>query len=173
MAWDDHEVGNLELIDGDIVYDVLHGALKHIRKSYLERFGRAPYLAEVLYALCRIAGYASPGVVEDSAIPPLHAILASFSVPRHADQIDPGNYVGGFNDAGEVVILPEGGLGNSVVRVQIEDDGSQGVICRYSILSPEISDSGARCLIRTCALEQLLNYDILGPGFSVRFERVS
>jgi len=64
-------------------------------------------------------------------------------------------------------------LMKQVVRVQIEEDGSQGVICRYSILSPEISDSGARCLIRMCALEQLLNYDILGPGFSVRFERVS
>lgn len=180
MAWDDYEEGDLELISGDITFDELHGAVKRIRRHYLERFGRNPYLGELLYTLCRIAEFDSPKVpkvVEDTMLPPVKDVLSCLTVPTHSDQCDPGNYEAVMDDEEVVWIAPRtesGGstnLGDRILRLEIEDNRPQEVVCRYSLLSSDISDAQARCLIRSCALNVFLNYDILDPGLVVRFEK--
>lgn len=178
MAWDDYEVGDLELISGDITFDELHGAVQRIRKHYLQRFGRNPYLGELLYTLCRIAvDYAPPSVVEDLTLPPIENVLSSLTVPTHSDQFDPGHYEASIDEDDEVWISPtteSAGsirLGDPVLRLQVEDNRPQEVVCRYTPLSPDISDAAAHCLIRLCALSDLLDYDLLDPGLVVRFEK--
>lgn len=177
MAWDNYEVGGLELISGDILFDELGGAIKRIRRHYLERFGRNPYFGELLYTLRRIAELPSRRVIEDLALPAMEALLSSLDAPTHHDQFDPGHYVGGFNDYGELLIWPESapsgqtGFPDPVLRVEVEDYRPEEVICRYTPLSPDISDAAARCLIRLCALRNLLRYDILDPKLVVQFEK--
>lgn len=177
MAWDDYEVGDLELISGDIMFDELHGAVKRIRRHYLERFGRNPYLGELLYTLCRIAEYDSPSVVEDLTLPSIENVLSSLTVPTHSDQFDPGHYKACIDEDDEVWISPTTGsgastcLGDPVLRLKVEDNRPLEVVCRYTPLSPDISDVAARCLIRLCALDDLLDYDLLDPGLAVRFEK--
>jgi hypothetical protein len=169
MAWDDYTVGNLELISGDIPFDALCGAVQRIRKSYLERFGRSPYLGELLYTLCRAVD-TSPILVEDVTLTPIERVLSSLAVPTRADQIDPGAYEAGISEAGEVLITPRTtATGRPVVRVRVEDARQTEVVCRYAVLSPEISDAAARCLIRLRALHDLLDFDIVDPGLRVRF----
>jgi hypothetical protein len=166
MAWDDYDVGDLKLISGDIMFCELHDAVKRIRKQYLDRFGRNPYLGELLYTLCRIA---SPGVVEDLKLPPIKSVLSALSAPTSSDQIDPGKYQAGFAEDGEVLIFAE--PGPDLVRVQIEDNRPEEVVCHYTVFSPDISDAAARCLIRYCALRRLLKYDLMDPELAVRFHR--
>jgi hypothetical protein len=176
MAWDDYQVGGLELISGDIPFDELHGAVKRIRRHYMERFARNPYLGELLYTLCRIAENTSPSVVEDLTLPLIETLLSPLKVPTHSDQFDPGHYEASFDDDGEVWIWPEAASSGvnrlpDVLRVQVEDNRPQEVVCRYTSLSPDISDAAARCLIRDCALRRLLRYNLLEPGLVVRFEK--
>lgn len=177
MAWDHYEIGGLELVSGDTMFDELRGAVRRIRREYLERFGRNPYLGELLYTLCRIVENATPSVVEDPTPPLIENILSSLTVPTPSDLIDPGNYEAGFNDYGEVEIGPGvGALGTTrsgapVLRLRIDDHRPQEVVCRYTLLSLEVSDTTARCLIRYCALSGLLRYDTLDPKLVVRFEK--
>jgi len=176
MAWDRYTVGDLQLISGDTMFDELNGAVKRIRKQYLERFGRSPYLGELLYTLCRIADDYTPSRVEDVTLPPIKEILSPLTSPIQSDQIDPGIYEAGLDEDGVVWIELTATSGSTcpntpVLRVQVEDKRPQEVLCRYTILSSGISDAAARCLIRLCALNDLLRYNILAPELSVRFEK--
>ncbi|MBL8798811.1 MAG: hypothetical protein JNM56_33265 [Planctomycetia bacterium] len=83
----------------------------------------------------------------------------------------------GFNDHGEVEIGPRVTAsaatrpGAPVLRLRIEDRRPQEVVCRYTLLACDVSDPVARCLIRYCALQGLLRYDILDPKLVVRYEK--
>jgi hypothetical protein len=50
MAWDDDEFCGYDIVSGDIPLDQLSIALKKISLEYMERLGRKPTIAEVLYA---------------------------------------------------------------------------------------------------------------------------
>jgi hypothetical protein len=178
MAWDPIEIGELKLITGDTMFDELNGAVERIRRRYLDRFGRNPYLGELLYTLRTIAECASPSVVEDPTLPHINNILSSLTVPTRSDQIDPGDYVAGLDEDGEVLISSTTASGSTrtnapVLRVQVEDNRPQEVVCRYTLLSPDLSDLAVQCLVRMCALNDLLSYDILDPRLVVRFEKVA
>jgi hypothetical protein len=176
MAWDNYKVGDLKLISGDLVFDHLRDAVRRIREHYLERFGRNPYLSELVYTLFRIANSKSLRVVEDSTFPRVADLLSSLISPTSSDQIDPGKYEAGWNESAELLIWPiTKGSGASsdapVLRMEVEDNRPEEVVCRYTLIGSGISDAAAACLIRWCALMRLLKYDLLDPELVVRFEK--
>jgi hypothetical protein len=172
MAWDPHDVGPLYLLSGDAPFDTLAGAVQKLRREYLERFGRNPYLAELVYTLCRLAECSS-GLVEDASLPPVESVLSRFASPTPADYIDPGDYEAGIDAEDGDICIGRGRSGATVVRAAIDRTSAHEVCCRYSILTPDVSDAAARCLIRYCAMHWLLGIDILNRELVVRFERRS
>ena len=174
MAWDDYKVGDLKLISGDLVFDTMRDAVRRIRRHYLERFGRNPYLSELLYTLYRIANSRSPHIVEDARFPPVAELLSSLTSPTASEQIDPGKYEAGWDESGELLIWPKtkgAGSDAPVLRLQVEDNRPEEVVCRYTLLAPGLSDAAACCLIRWCALIRLLKYDLVDLELVARFEK--
>jgi len=169
MAWDHYEVEQLKLISGDATFDTLRGALQKLRREYLERHGRPPYLAELVYTLCRLPD-ASQGLVEDASLPLVKDVLSAFTSPTPTDHIDPGEYEAGFDEESEDVCIGLRPSGDTVVRATITRD--EGVVnVSYSVLSPDLSDAAARCLIRSCGVNWLLGIDIRDENLVIHFER--
>jgi hypothetical protein len=96
--------------------------------------------------------------------------------PTHSDQIDPGKYVASFDDSGEITVWEKEPASSTpsdtpILRLQVEDNRPEEVVCRYTLLRPDLSDAAARCLIRLCVLRNLLRYDILDPKMLLRIEK--
>jgi len=172
MAWDDHKIGGVWLLSGDIPFDAMHAAVDGLNKAFLDRWGRPPYLAELLYPLLSVAARGPNPAVADEVLPSIEDLLKFVGGPTTADHIEPGDYEGASDgESDDFVIFPrKGDTTVPVVRGEAaEADG--GYACRYDVLAPTLTDRTARVLIRACVLEALLGVDLSDRDLSIRFER--
>jgi hypothetical protein len=178
MAWDPFRVGRVRGISGDIPHYVMGEAINRINRAYLERYGRRAYLAELLYALLGEVALDVPASVADAAVPPRATFLSCLENSPF-DHIDPGEYEAGidaeshdFLVSPRVVPLDGPDRETVVVRGTVEATDDSELLCRYSLHSHTITDGMAQCLIRQCVLQDLLDYDIVGGGLVIHFERI-
>lgn len=74
MAWDNVEFCGFDIVSGDKPIDHLSIALNNISLEYMDRFGRKPKVAEVLYALNVVMSahreklFSDPELVEDTTL---------------------------------------------------------------------------------------------------------
>lgn len=174
MAWDDYEIGGVWLLSGDTPFDVMSAAVAKLHKTFLDRWGRPPYLAELLYPLLSIAGQGPNPAIADEKPPTIEALLALVGGLTANEHIEPGDYEGAFDGDGEDFLIfrrkTEGRTG-LVVRGDVQQPDEKSVVCRYEILAPALTDRPAQCLIRSCVLEALLDLDLADRDLSIRFER--
>jgi hypothetical protein len=178
MAWEEFQRGVVRGLSGDLPFDEMRSAVERIRRSYLERFGRNPYFAELLHALQATVEADPPAYVADDALPSLERLVESVGAETAFEHIDPGYYEGALDEeTGDFLVFPRvtaPGIrmrDSAVLRGQVIEDGENSVLCRYTILSPSITAGMARSLIRQCVLQDLLDYDIIDGGLTIRFER--
>jgi hypothetical protein len=174
MAWDDHEIGGVWLLSGDKPFDVMSEAVAELHKAFLDRWGRPPYLAELLYPLLSVAEQGPNPAVADGRLPSMEALLSFVGGLTAAEHIEPGNYEGAFDgESDDFLILPRGAVGRAglAVRGDVQRPDEMSVVSRYEICSPKLTDRMAHCLIRTCVLESLLDLDLSDRDLSIRFER--
>lgn len=176
MAWDNYECGGVWVLSGDKPFDEFGATVQRLRKAYLERWGRPPYLAELLYPLVRIAELGPNPPVADEKLPSIDALLSLVGGLTAAEHIEPGNYEGAFDgESDDFLIFPRNALTRDamVVRGEVTKPTDKGVVCRYEVLSPAITGRMALCLIRYCVMDALLEYDLTDPDLTIRFERRS
>ncbi len=173
MAWDDHEIGGVWFLSGDKPFDEMAGVVQRLHKAFLDRWGRPPYLAELLYPLLSMAEMGPNPAVADEKLPSMAALLQFVGGLTAAEHIEPGDYEGASDgESDDFLILPRKSKGRKgmVVRGEVVTvDGT--TVCRYEILSPKITDRMALCLIRYCVLDELLGYDLTDRDLAIRFER--
>jgi hypothetical protein len=181
MAWEEfYQRGAVCGLTGDEPYDEMRAAVERIRRSYLERFGRNPYFAELLHVLQAIVEADPCAYVADATLPSLERVVESVGAGTAFEHIDPGYYEGALDgENGDVLVFPcvtEPEIqtrDSAVLRGQVIETGENNVLCRYTILSPSITDGMARSLIRQCVLQDLLDYNIIDGGPTVQFERTA
>ena len=176
MAWDDHEIGGVWLLSGDMPFDEMADVVKRFHKEFLERWGRPPYLAELLYPLLSIARMDPNPAVADEKLPSMEALLSFVGGLTAAEHIEPGDYEAGFSDENnDFFIFPRRGTSRPrdavAVRGEVIRPGDGSIICRYETPSSGITDRMAHCLIRYCVLDALLKFDLVDRDLSIRFER--
>jgi hypothetical protein len=178
MAWEEFERGAVRGVTGDDPFDEMGAAVKRIRRAYLERFGRNPYFAELLHALQGTVAIDPPAYVADATLPTLERLVESVGAGTTFEHIDPGYYVGALEEeTGDFVVFPRvkppeiQTKDSLVLRGQVIEKGENSVLCRYTILLPSITDGMAQSLIRQCVLQDLLDYNVIDGGLTIRFER--
>lgn len=174
MAWDDHEIGGVWFLSGDRPFDVMSAAVAQLKKEFLERWGRPPYLAELLYPLLFTAEAGPNPSLADETPVTVDALVAFVGGPAAVDHVEPGKYEGAFDaESDDFLILPHDAVGREglAVRGQVEQPDERTVVCRYQIVAPALTDRGARCLIRSCVLTDLLDIDLTDRDLTIRFER--
>jgi hypothetical protein len=174
MAWDDYEIGGVWLLSGDIPFDEMSGVVERLHKEFLERWGRPPYLAELLYPLLSVVAMGPNPAVADARLPSMDALLSSVGGLTAAEHIEPGGYEGAYDgESDDFLILPRAAKAREgmVVRGEVLQPDNRSVICRYEILSPSITDRMAHCLIRYCVLDALLDINLADRDLTIRFER--
>jgi hypothetical protein len=177
MAWEEFQIGTVHGITGDTPHDEMRESVDRINRAYLERYGRKAYLAELLYALVGVVAVDAPAYVADSELPTRKTLLSLLSSSRY-EHIDPGEYKGVFDaETDDFLIVPESDDSGkpareiSVVRGQVVVNNDKDIVIHYRILSPAITDGMSHSLIRQCVLQDLMDYNIIDGGLSVRFER--
>jgi hypothetical protein len=174
MAWDDHEVGGVWLLSGDFPFDAMAPVVERLQKAFLERWGRPPYLAELLYPLVSIASQGPNPAIADEQPPSIEALLSFVGGLSAREHIEPGNYEGGFDgESDDFLIFPRAAHARweIVIRGEIQRPDDATIVCRYEVHSPGITDRMAHCLIRFCVLDALLECDLTDRKLSIRFER--
>ena len=175
MAWDPHECSGVWIESGDIPFDVMSGALEKLQKVFLERWGRPPYLAELLYPLLFLAEMPTNRPVADEQLPSMEALISFVGGLTPAEHIEPGDFEAAFEeDSDDCLVFSRSGnwsRESMVVRVEVLQPEDGGIVCRYETLSPGITDRMAHCLIRDCVLRCLYKTDLTDPDLSLRFER--
>jgi hypothetical protein len=179
-GWEEFRCGAIRGISGQYPRDEMRSAVKRIRRSYLERFGRNPYLAELLYALQGTVEVDPPAYAADPDVPSLERLVEAAGTGTAFEHIDPGSYVGALDAESDDFLVyprvnPPGPLRREtmVLRGELIEQGANSVLCRYRILAPSITDGMAHSLIRQCVLQDLLDYDIIDGGLTIRFERTA
>jgi hypothetical protein len=180
MAWEELWWGPVRGMTGDLPFDEIHSALDHIRRGYVERWGRNPYFAELLYVLRITVAADPPAYVADDVLPNFERLAELVGAGATFEYIDPGDYVAGLDEeTGDFLVFPrEIPTGRRprdvmVLRGQVIENGENSVLCPYSILSPAITDGMAKSLIRLCVLQNLLDYNIIDGDLTIRFERTA
>jgi hypothetical protein len=178
MAWELFHHGSVQGVSGDMPFDEMRSALKHIRRCYRERFGRNPYFAELLHALQATVEANPSAYVADSPLPSLERLVESVGGETPFEHIDPGDYVGALEATSDgFLVFPRvpptetPTRDSAVLRGQVMES-EKGHLCRYVILSPSITDNMARSLIRQCVLQDLLGYNIVNSEIANRFEKI-
>ncbi len=179
MAWEPFQSGRSHGITGDTPFDEVRHAINRINRTYVERFGRKVYLAELLYALMGVVSGDIESYLSDDSLPEPQDFLRCVENAAF-DHIDPGHYEGGLDaESEDFVIFPRHEPDDRpfqdtvVVRGQVVPASEQDLLCRYSVLSPEITHKMAQSLIRQCVLQDLLDYDIVDGNKMIRFEPVA
>jgi hypothetical protein len=179
MAWEPFEQGPIQGFSGDFPLNEIRSVLSRIRREYLERFGRNPFFAELLYTLYQVVAAQPSLTTEDEQIPQLQTFFASLTWPTSSMLIDPSEYQGFLDEEGTYFTVRSqqgasrlGPPGEPVLRVEVVDVVDKEILCRYTPLSPTILDVVAKCLIRQCVLSDMLDYDLTDPDLKVLFERV-
>jgi hypothetical protein len=177
MAWDEFQRGSIRGVSGDEPIDEMRYALKRIRRSYLERFGRSPYFAELLHTLLTIVEANPSAYVIDDDLPYLERLSELVGAATSIEHIDPSHYEGASDaESEDFLVLPrvdvhgDETMQSPVIRGQIIKNDS--ILCRYTIHSPLITDRMAKILIRQCVLHDLMNYNINDTGLTILFERM-
>ena len=178
MAWEDFKRGSVRGVTGDFPLDELRAAIKRIRREYLPRFGRNPYLAELLHALLAVVEANPSAYVADERLPTLDALVSSLGGLGAFEHIDPSEFKGALDaESDDFLIFPrvmpsgQQSRESAVVRGAVTSSGERELLCRYAILTSSLTDRMAQSLIRKCVLQDLLGYDVVDGGLSVRFER--
>jgi hypothetical protein len=179
-AWEEFQDGAVRGVTGDRPIGEMSSALRRIRRRYVERFGRNPYFAELLYALRGALLADPPADVEDQTLPTLEQLVEVVGADTAFEHIDPGYYEGAIDEeTGDFLVFPLAApdkpwtRDSMVLRGQVVEEGEKSVLCPYTILSPSIADGMARSLIRQCVLQDLLDYDVIDGGLTIRFERTA
>jgi hypothetical protein len=177
-GWEEFQDGAFRGVTGDRPIGEMSSALRRIRRRFIERFGRNPYFAELLYALLGVVDADPPDYVADHTFPTLEELVESVGAGTEFEDIDPGHYEGAIDEeTGDFLVFPLATPAkpqtrdSMVLRGQVVEEGEKSVLCPYTILSPSITDGMARSLIRQCVLQDLLDYDVIDGGLTVRFER--
>jgi hypothetical protein len=174
MAWDDYECGGVWILSGDAPFDEIGAAVKHLHKEYLERWGRPPYLAELLYTLLRYIDLDTNRPVADERLPSLEELMKFVGGLTVTEHIEPGNYEGASDgESDDFLIFPRNAKTREamVVRGEVQQSDDDSVTCRYELLSTALTDRMAHCLIRYCVLDALLGIDLTDRDLAIRFER--
>lgn len=165
---------------GDGPFDEMRSAVNRIRRSYLERFGRNPYFAELLYPMRMTVQAEPPGYVTDTTLPTLDQLAHWAGTGTTSEHIDPGHFEAGIDEeTGDFLVFPRGTptkpqtRDSMVLRGEVIESGDNGVLCRYTVLSPSLSDGMARSLIRQCVLQDLLDHNVVDGNLKIRFERTA
>src|SRR5258708_4881414 len=143
MAWDDHEFGAVWLLSGDKPFDEMSSVVKRLHKAFLDRWGRPPYLAELLYPLLSVAEMGPNPAVADEKLPSMESLLSFVGGLTAAEHIEPGNYEAvSDEESGDFFIVPRNSSTRTerVVRAEVLQPEDGSIICRYEILSPAITD---------------------------------
>lgn len=121
MAWDDHEIGGVWLLSGDMPFDEMAEVVERFHKEFLDRWGRPPYLAELLYPLLSIAETGPNPAIADEKPPSAEALLKFVGGLTAAEHIEPGNYEGmSDGDSDDFLIVPrKAKAGSAVVRCEV------------------------------------------------------
>ena len=143
----------------------------------MERFGRRPYLAELFFALEGVVSADVGARLADDFVPAPAALLSCVpNVP--IEHIDPGQYEGALDgESDDFLIFPrDNPTGRPiretvVVRGEVIPSDDRNILCRYSILSPAITDKTAHALVRQCVLQDLMDYNVIDGGLTIRFDR--
>jgi hypothetical protein len=180
MAWEEFQRGPIRGITGDLPFDEMRSAAKRVRRAYLERFGRNPYFAEMLHALQAAVAADPSAYVAEGTLPTLERLVESVGAGHSFEHIDPANYEGALDEESDDFLVfprvsPPGkrSRDSAVLRGSVTPTGDNGVLCRYTILSPSITDGMAKSLIRQCVLQDLMDYNIIDRSWSIRFERMA
>jgi hypothetical protein len=176
MAWEDYECGGVWILSGDTPFDEMSGVVERLHKKFLERWGRPPYVAELLYALLSHVDLYPNRPVADETLPSLDALIASVGGLAPAEHIDPGDYEAALDaESNDFLIYPRTAAANPhaslAVRGAITRPGDGSIVCRYETPSPTITDRMAHCLIRYCVLQEFFDYDLTDRDLLIHFER--
>jgi hypothetical protein len=177
MAWEQFKVGAISGITGDQPHDEMRNTVKRINRAYMERFGRRPYFAELLYVLENVIGSDLRNSVTDESLPDRACF---FSCLGHLpfEHIDPGQYVGAFDaESDDFLIFPRPDCSGQlvretvVVRGEVVVNNDRDLLCRYAILSRSMTERMAQSLIRQCVLQDLMDYNVVDGDLVIRFEK--
>jgi len=175
MARDDHELCDVWLLYDDKPFDEMAGVVGRLHKACLDRWGRQPYLAELLYPLWQLVTSGADRAVADEQVLSFESLLQLVGGPTAADRIESGNYEAGFDgESNDFLIWPRSAEADIRVSLVVRGEvfGSEsGTDCHYEILLPVITDRMARCLIRNCVLDPLLDYDLTNRDHPIQFQR--
>jgi hypothetical protein len=144
MAWEGSEYSGVWIESGDAPFDEMSGVVERLHKEFLERWGRPPYLAELLYPLLSVAAMGPNPAVADEKLPSMDTLISFVGGLTPAEHIEPGDYEGASDgESDDFLIFPRKARTRAamVVRAEVLQPDEATVICRYEVLSPKANRS--------------------------------
>jgi hypothetical protein len=162
MAWEEFERNGLTGISGDRPIDEMALALKKIVTAYEDRFSRRPTVIEILYALETVLTTHPTRYVSDAEGLKFGEIIVNRNYEKGRDYVDKTQYEAVYTEAtvpGYYVVLRRNSDGQNqakteVIKIPTLELQDRTLICKYELLTDDITDQMAESLIVSVLLDE-------------------